>query len=270
MKGWVCIHRGIQEHWIWQDPIKLKWWLDILMTVNHQSSKVNIGMQLYECQRGQTIMSLKSWADRWGVSKDSTRNFFELLKKDKMIHTENLVKTTRLTVCNYDLYQIDLHDEQTLSDRKPNAEQTQAETNNNDNNENNILSSKSSDSGPGENGETKKHIPYHEIIDLWNNTLCPPLSKVTKITDSRKKKIKVRFTEMGENEKGIETLNQLFGKIKTNKFLLGDGAQRWKATFDWVFENDSNWVKIMEDHYNGSPVNGKPQPELFTPKIPAL
>ena len=131
-------------------------------------------------------------------------------------------------------------------------------------------SPESSDPVPGENGQTQKHIPYQTIIEMWNNTLCPPLSKVTKITDSRKKKIKVRFIEMEGNEKGIETLKQLFEKIKTNKFLLGDGSKGWKVAFDWVFENDSNWVKIMEDHYSGPPVNTKPQPESFTPKMPVL
>jgi len=120
-------------------------------------------------------------------------------------------------------------------------------------------SPESSDPEPGENGQTQNHIPYQGIIETWNNTLCPPLSKVTKITDSRKKKIKVRFAEMGGSEKVLETLNQLFGKIKTSSFLLGDGPRGWKVDFDWVFENDSNWVKIMEGNYSGSPVNTKPQ-----------
>ncbi|MDD4515723.1 hypothetical protein [Massilibacteroides sp.] len=143
-KGWVSIYRDIRDHWIWQDPVKLKWWLDILLTVNHEDSKVNIGMQLIDCKRGQSVMSLSTWAKRWGVSKDSTRNFFNLLKKDGMINVENLKKSTRITVCNYDSYQDGLHDGRTRGKRKPNAEQTQAETNNklinkdnNDNNDNN-------------------------------------------------------------------------------------------------------------------------------------
>jgi len=145
MSGWISIQRKIREHWIWQDPVKLKWWLDILLTVNHASSKVNIGMQLFDCEKGQSVMSLQSWADRWGVSKDTTRNFFVLLEKDGMISTENLKKTTRLTVCNYETYQSGLHDEQTIAKRQPNAGQTQAGTNNNENNSNKKNKSKKSD-----------------------------------------------------------------------------------------------------------------------------
>lgn len=127
MAGWIKIDRKIQDHWIWKDPVKLKWWLDILITVNHCDTKVNIGMELYDCKRGQSIMSLSNWAKRWGISKDSTRNFLNLLQNDGMILHESLVKTTRITVCNYDSYQDELHDKQTTSKRKPNASRTQAE-----------------------------------------------------------------------------------------------------------------------------------------------
>lgn len=140
MKGWISLHRSIRDHWIWQDPIKLRWWIDILMSVNHEDAKVNVGYQLFECKRGQSIMSLQSWAKRWGVSKDTVRNFFVLLAKDGMIHTENMLKTTRLTVCNYDTYQDRLHDKQTVVVRSPYDEQTLTHPNNNEeqfNNENN-------------------------------------------------------------------------------------------------------------------------------------
>ncbi len=137
MEGWIKIHRGITSHWIWNDPLKLKWWLDILITVNHTPAKVNIGMQLYECGRGQSIMSLSNWADRWKVSKDKARNFLVLLEKDGMITHESLGKTTRITVCNYDSYQGDLHDSQTIIQRSNNDSQTITHTNKNDKNNKN-------------------------------------------------------------------------------------------------------------------------------------
>lgn len=104
-EGWICLYRGIQDHWIWQDPVKLKWWIDILISVNHDDKKINIGLDIFECNRGQSILSLSNWAKRWSVSKHTVSNFFVLLKKDSMIETENLKKTIRITVCNYDDYQ---------------------------------------------------------------------------------------------------------------------------------------------------------------------
>jgi len=137
MNGWISLHRKITEHWIWQDPIKFQWWIDMLLMVNHEDNKLCIGMQLIECKRGQTVMSLSNWAKRWGVSRDTARNFLVLLERDGMITTENLVKSTRITICNYEAYQTSLHAEQTPSKRKPNANQTLADINNNDNNLNN-------------------------------------------------------------------------------------------------------------------------------------
>lgn len=135
--GWVKLFRSIRKHWIWKDPIKLKWWIDILLEVNHSGQKVPIGYEIFECNRGQSIKSLKNWGEDWNVSKDKARNFLRMLEKDNMITLENLSKTTRLTVCNYDSYQDILHDNQTQSKRNPNAIQTRPHPNNNDKNKKN-------------------------------------------------------------------------------------------------------------------------------------
>ena len=137
MEGWIKLHRQIIDHWIYKDPVKFRWWIDILLTVNHERSKVNIGFELFDCNRGQSVMSLLSWANRWNVNKDTARNFLKLLEKDNMIILENLSKTTRLTVCKYEDYQVNLHDKQTINKRKTNAEQTQSDPNKNEKNEKN-------------------------------------------------------------------------------------------------------------------------------------
>lgn len=144
MDGWIKIHRQIRDHWIWNDPVKTHRWLDILLDVNHQGKKVNIGNELYECRQGQTVRSLRGWADRWGVSKDSARAFLRLLESDGMIRHENLKKTTRVTVCNYDIYQTGRHDQKTQERHKPKANRKQTGTNKNVKNvkNNNIIERK--------------------------------------------------------------------------------------------------------------------------------
>ena len=134
-QGYVSIYRSIKTHWIWNDPLKLKWWLDILLSVNYSDviQKVNINFELFECGRGQSVKTLNTWSKEWQVGKDTVRNFFKLLQKDNMISLENLQKCTRITVCNYDSYQVLLHDKQSIGKRKPNASQTQADPNNKDN-----------------------------------------------------------------------------------------------------------------------------------------
>ncbi|MDX9848761.1 MAG: hypothetical protein RBT74_17415 [Tenuifilaceae bacterium] len=92
----------------------------MLFTVNYESKKVLIDGQLVECGRGQAVLSLDGWLQRFGVSKKAggwtiqkVRTFFNLLEKDQMINKENLVKTTRITICNYDVYQGEQHENNT-------------------------------------------------------------------------------------------------------------------------------------------------------------
>ena len=126
MIGWIKLSRDISNHWIWKDETKLKWWLDILLTVNFKDNKILMGNQLVECKRGQSVMSLQQWGERWKVDKNKVRNFFVLLEKDGMILHENLSKTTRITICNYDSYQSKENDTKTESKRRRNADETQS------------------------------------------------------------------------------------------------------------------------------------------------
>jgi len=136
-QGFISINRKIREHWIWQDPVKLRWWLDILMTVNHKPASVNLGMKVYECERGQSVRSYLSWGNRWCVSKDTARNFLKLLEKHGMVTIEKLgCKSTRITVCNYNIYQQPLRESLPLSITDLSPASTRSSTNNNDNNKN--------------------------------------------------------------------------------------------------------------------------------------
>lgn len=129
--GWLLLYRKIQEHWIWQDPNKFQWWVDMLLTVNNAKGKVMLGNEVFECDRGQSLLSIQSWASRWKVSKDTARNFLTLLEKDKMIVRVNIGKSTRITICNYDGYQTPLHVKQTAAVRTH-------DTNKEDKNNNNL------------------------------------------------------------------------------------------------------------------------------------
>ena len=101
----------------------------------------------------------------------------------------------------------------------------------------------------------KERVPYDRIRDLWNET-CKGFNNVHTLSKSRKAKISVRVTEMGGVEKAMETIEKLFRKVSESKFLNGDNDRSWKASFDWLFENDKNWVKVMEGNYDNREQNG--------------
>src|SRR5574343_487987 len=124
MAGWIKIYREIQDHWIWKSDHRFKWWVDILLNVNHSDSKILIRGKLVECKRGQSVMSLETWGKRWNVTKKTVKDYFELLQKDSMLVYENIQITTRITVCNYDKYQSEVNGQETKSKRTVNGQET--------------------------------------------------------------------------------------------------------------------------------------------------
>ena len=125
MIGWIKIHRQITDHWIWQKPEYLKWWIDILMQANIQEKKVIIKNQVFQVGRGEVIYSYETWANRWKINKSKVVRFLKLLEKDSMIVLKNETVTTRITICKYDTYQGERNEDETQVIRKRNASETQ-------------------------------------------------------------------------------------------------------------------------------------------------
>jgi DNA-binding transcriptional regulator YhcF (GntR family) len=144
--GWICLHRCIQKHWIWQDANRFKWWVDLLLRANYEDKKVLIESRLVECKRGVFITSLCNLAKEWGVSRDVVRHFLTLLESDGMITRKVTTKYTQITICNYDSYQDKATTEPQQTHNRATTEPQQTHTNNNNNNDNNnnILSNESS------------------------------------------------------------------------------------------------------------------------------
>lgn len=139
MEGWIKVHRSITNHWVFSDAEKLKAWITILLNVNHEEIKVNLGNEIFICGRGESLKSLDSWAKLFGKNwnKSKVRRFFELLKNDSMIVLKSEHITTRLTVCKYDNYQDDRNADETQMKRKRNASETQTTPNKNEKNDKN-------------------------------------------------------------------------------------------------------------------------------------
>lgn len=149
--GWIKLHREIQEHWIFQDPIKFKYWVQILMKVNHKQGEIILGNKVFIIEKGQSACSLRTWALTFNCSVKTVNSFFELLKNNGMIEVETIGKgkqsTTLVTVSNYTTYQaIEETQSNTQSNtqdttqgkRKGNAKGTQYKNVENDKNEKEI------------------------------------------------------------------------------------------------------------------------------------
>lgn len=100
----------------------------------------------------------------------------------------------------------------------------------------------------GEERKEKKY-PYQGICDLWNS-VCVSLPRIAKITEARRQKIRARLDEFGcQPEEWLTTAETLFKRVQASDFLTGRKTD-WKASFDWLFENGKNWVKVTEGNYD--------------------
>lgn len=110
--------------------------------------------------------------------------------------------------------------------------------------------------------EKKESFPFKKIKDEWN-TICTAYPKLHVLSESRKNKIRNRIEEMGGIEKAMPLIKLIFEKMMASPFLKGDSPRGWKASFDWVFTNDKNWVKVYEGVYDPRPTANQ---TITTPK----
>lgn len=92
-----------------------------------------------------------------------------------------------------------------------------------------------------------------QVADFWNRTIeekGSTLPKVQSLSDARCDKIRIRWGEFSKVGDPVEVCRELFGKAAGSKFLQGDNANGWKASFDWLMTNGKNWVKVLEGNYD--------------------
>jgi hypothetical protein len=98
-------------------------------------------------------------------------------------------------------------------------------------------------------------INYNGILEIFH-LYCDRMSKVSKLSEQRKKHIAARYKEFN-----YETMIEVIKKAGKSDFLCGINNRSWKADFDWIF-NPTNFIKIMEGKYENK-LN--PEPKLVMP-----
>lgn len=85
--------------------------------------------------------------------------------------------------------------------------------------------------------------PY---ADLWNiSTRSYGVASITSISESRLKKFKTRI-----REPDFDFL-KILQEIRNSQYLQGKVTD-WKVDWDWIFENDTNYLKVIEGKYRNS------------------
>lgn len=104
-----------------------------------------------------------------------------------------------------------------------------------------------------ESREKKRIYPYQDIVALWNEICGNCLPKVKALNENRRQKIKCRLDEWSkDSDEWTTKARELFKRVIASDFLRGNNNTGWAATFDWLFENPKNWVKVIEGNYDNN------------------
>lgn len=88
---------------------------------------------------------------------------------------------------------------------------------------------------------------------------CPTLPRVIKLNEKRRTHLIARWREVDADSKfsspadGIEVFRGVFRKVNASDFLTGRAkanGRSWSASFDWLFESSTNFLKVCEGRYD--------------------
>lgn len=95
-------------------------------------------------------------------------------------------------------------------------------------------------------------VPYRQIADSYNEICGSVLPKVTRLTEKRKRAIRVCIAQGFD----VEDLYSAFRKAFSTPFLKGDNERGWRANFDFIMKPD-NLQKIIEGVYGSAAVSSQ-------------
>lgn len=101
-----------------------------------------------------------------------------------------------------------------------------------------------------------------KVSDYWNREVDRTganVAKVAAMSEPRQNKIRIRWKEFAKVGPANDVFREIVRQVCGSKFLQGDNNRGWKCTFDWIFENGKNWVKVYEGNYANQQQDGNSQ-----------
>jgi predicted transcriptional regulator len=281
MEGWISLYRKFLE-WEWYSDINTKTlFIHLLLKANHKSSK----WQGIEIKRGQLVTGRKVLARETGLSEQQVRTSLEKLKSTNETTIKSTKQNSVITILKYEVYQNTQQNSQPTSYEKNNIDYDLITDNalrkidtfrptNESTKHNSIIDSTTEIYQPTNQPTTNQrpttnnnviniynHVPFEEIKNSFNE-ICSELPRIKSITPKRKTKVATRWKEQPDINYWVE----IFKKVQDSDFLSGRSSNKWKCSFDWIFENGSNYIKIDEGNYSNKAGGKKDESEYRLPK----
>lgn len=107
MKGYIKLHREIENHWLWEEPRRLRAWIYLLFEAAWEAHTIPWGKdETVTLHRGQLATSIRKLNGRWGFCTETTISLLRLFEEQGMITRETSAKRSLITIVNYEKYQL--------------------------------------------------------------------------------------------------------------------------------------------------------------------
>lgn len=251
-EGFIVISRKIfnQDSWFFKlrDPEAVLFMIYLIHRANWKPGKMFITNKMLHIKRGQFWTSVESLRKELTNHRQTlfttqqVRTYLDVAKACSFITSETTNHGQLITIINYNTYQNVQSKSNKQSNNQPNKPVT------NDQQTLNKQPNKDRTNKPLNKDNTTIKEVCEKVLDYWNCELRESLnlSKDLILIDNRIKQIRTRF------KKDIfkNSYREVVEKIKGSSYLQGDNDTGWKCSFDWIFKNDSNWVKVVEGNYD--------------------
>lgn len=238
MARWMPIYEDDMTHWIWDNPLRYKWWTEIRFRaakrpVNRFVGGTNIRVSL---TYGEWAVTLGYLSSHWGADQRSIKTFLEALEEDGMIEMRKDGMITILKVCDFHRYCFNMPQVQTPDMVANVSEKEDAE-------ESDEISESTSGLTPPPESDSKQGLTNEE---KQCSTVCSTDGSAP--TDLYNKEKKEERKEKEENINSVDKARmreeKFFNQIKDSKSTIESIALALHCRIGDV-------APLLEDFYNG-------------------
>ena len=138
-RGYIKIHRKIQDSFIYKDSKALHLWIHLILEANHKDREFIFNNKKQICKRGQLIAGRQSLALETRISSSRVYRILKMLESEHLIEQQKTNKFTIITLLEYRKYQGDIGNVEHQTEQQLNNQRTTTEQPVNTNNNVNTL-----------------------------------------------------------------------------------------------------------------------------------
>ena len=128
-KGWLKLHRSIMTSSVFSNSKLLKFWIWILCKAFTVPSKVTVGLQEVDVDKGQFVFGRFAAANELQMTNSTVYKYLKLLEKERMVVVKSNNKFSIVSVVNWCDYQDKKEKEEQQSNNKVTPKEQQSNTN---------------------------------------------------------------------------------------------------------------------------------------------